>query len=256
MEDSFVSNRIAVLYHDGYSHKEISEKLADEGIFLHSSNVGRRIKRMIANGTIDIEKEEPKFLDELSAELGTDKMFKIGFLDIETTGLWSDFGYILCAVIKHADEDKFEVLRIDDYFSYPDDKKKWMRIDKELLVKLREAYEKFDIIMHFNGRNFDIKFINTRCIKNGVPMLPEMKQLDIYQIAKHKLRLRSKRLDSLKSFLEIDNDEEGHKWEYWQMAGAGMKTGIDFVVDHCKRDVTRLEKVAKAMKYQINFIGK
>ena len=258
MNDSFIASRIAILYNEGLSYKKISDRLSLEGINITGNGIRHRIDKMKQNGTLDFTKKEDEFIDELKSEFGVmdEKMFKVGFLDIETTGLWSDFGYILCAVIKQADEDKFDVFRIDDYFSYPDNRESWLRMDKELLKALREAYEKYDIIMHFNGRNFDIKFINTRCMKNGIPLLPEMKQLDIYQIAKHRLRLRSKRLDSLKSFLEIDQDEEGHRWEYWQMAGAGLKTGIDYVVEHCKRDVTRLEKVAKAMKYQINFIGK
>ena len=87
-------------------------------------------------------------------------------------------------------------------------------------------------------------------------ILPEMKQLDIFQIAKHRLRLRSKRLDALKEFLEIDNEEDGHKWEYWQMAAARIPAGFDFVVAHCKKDVDRLAEVAKRMKYHINYIGR
>ncbi len=253
---------IATKYNEGYSTPEIS-RLYEQcfGESIHPTTILRRIKRMKENGTLDATRDEnEQFLDQLEQEAGG--FFKIGVLDIETTGLWADFGYVLCAVIKNLDStNNYDIFRLDEMPSYRDPEKRksidyWHRVDRELLLKIRDVYEKYDIIIHFNGRNFDIKFLNTRMLKNEIPLLPEMKQLDIYQIAKHRLRLRSKRLDALKEYLEIDNLEEGHRWEYWQMAGAGMKEGFDFVVDHCKRDVDRLAAVAKRLKVYINYIKK
>ena len=188
-------------------------------------------------------------------------MFKIGVLDIETTGLFADFGYVLVAIIRNIDTDEYDVFRLDRCSTYKNQKLRntpefWKHVDNELLEKFRECYETYDIVIHYNGRNFDIKFVNTRLIKAGLSILPEMKQLDIYQVAKHRLRLRSKRLDALKDFLEIDKDDEGHRWEYWQMAAAGVEAGYDYVESHCKRDIDRLAEVAKKMKALINFIRK
>ena len=259
-QDTQEQNRlIALYYNEGYSNREISTKLYDHGLSLGKSAISERIRRMKDQGTLDYIKSDPDFLTELEEESG--QFLKIGILDIETTGLWADFGYVLCAVIKNVDKDEYEVLRLDECKTYQDPELRpkvelWRRVDRELLLQIREAYEKYDIIIHYNGRWFDIKFLNTRMIKNGVPILPEMKQLDIYQIAKHRMRLRSKRLDALKEFLEIDQDKDGHRWEYWQMAAAGVKEGFDFVVDHCKRDVKRLGEVSKRMKTYINYIRK
>ena len=205
------------------------------------------------------ELDDVDILKEIEEESGG--LFKIGVLDIETTGLWADFGYVLCAVIKDMETGHRDILRLDEMPSYKSKKARenpqlWRRIDRELLQKIYKKYEEYDIIVHYNGRNFDIKFLNTRLIKNNLPILPDMKQLDIFQIAKHRLRLRSKRLDALKEFLEIDEEEKGHKWEYWQMAANGVKAGFDFVVAHCERDVERLSQVAKRMKAQINYIRK
>lgn len=260
-----VNEYIAQLYNEDYNYHDIAQKVYDRfSVSLTKDAVKKRILRMRQNGTIDFvgddrDKDANGIVDEIKAEVGG--LFKIGVLDIETTGLWADFGYVLVAVIKDisSEESSYDVFRLDEMKSYKNTKNRstpefWRRVDKEILEQIREAYEKYDIIVHFNGRNFDIKFLNTRLMKNGIELLPEMKQLDIYQIAKHRLRLRSKRLDALKEFLEIDRDQEGHRWEYWQMAANGQKVGFDFVVEHCKRDVDRLAEVAKAMKAQINYI--
>jgi DNA polymerase elongation subunit (family B) len=256
-----INSRIAFLRNDGASYREIADKICDEfGENLTSDAVKKRTYRMRNTGAMDFTNEkEIDILDEIEREAGG--LFKIGVLDIETTGLWADFGYVLVAVIKDLESNKYEVFRLDECKSYHDPQLRcradfWRRVDKELLQQIRNSYEDYDIIVHFNGRNFDIKFLNTRMLKNGIPLLPEMKQLDIYQIAKHRIRLRSKRLDALKDFLEVDKDAEGHKWEYWQMAGAGVKEGFDYVVEHCTRDVDRLAEVARRMKQYINFIRK
>lgn len=261
--DAQINERIAYLYNEQTSLRRMEEILKDE--FGDKRGLGREsirtaIQKLKEKGRLDFIKNGESFLDELDEETGG--IFKIGVLDCETTGLWADFGYTLCIVIKDITGDskkgKYDVWRLDKFvkFKQMTTPEQWRRIDKELLEDFRKKYEEYDILIHFNGRNFDIKFLNTRLMKNQLHILPDMKQLDIYQIAKHRLRLRSKRLDSLKDFLEIDREEEGHRWEFWQMAANGQKAGYDYVVEHCKRDVDRLAEVAKRMKYQINFISK
>ena len=198
-------------------------------------------------------------LEDLDADI---PFQRVGCLDIETTGLWSDFGYVLVAVIQDitsGGKKEFEVFRLDEMESYKNmknlgDPQFWRRIDKELLVKIRDAINKYDMIVHFNGRWFDMKFLNTRLLKNRLELLPTIKQVDIYQVARYKLRLRSRRLDALREFLEIDDEPTQHFWEYWQMAAARVPEGYDYVVEHCKRDVRRLAKVAVRMKSFITYI--
>ena len=255
---------IARQYNEGKDYKEIIEAFNFEfNKPITVEAVRSRIRRMRASGTIDFLRDDRddnnNILNEIEKEAGG--FFKVGVWDIETTGLWADFGYVLVSVIKDLDTNEYVVHRLDQCKSYNNPKTRqnpdfWRRVDKEVLEQIVKAYEQFDIIIHFNGRNFDHKFVNTRLIKNELPVLPEMKQLDIYQIAKHKLRLRSKRLDALREFLEIDKEADGHRWEYWQMAAAGVKEGFDFVVHHCCKDVDRLAEVARRMKAQINYIRK
>ena len=264
-----VNNQIMKLYEDGLTYQQISDKIRPIAGDLNTEAIRMRINRMRnrkekkEDGTYDTRtslSERASILNELGGV--NEGLFKIGVLDCETTGLWADFGYLLCAVIKDLGTGKHDVFRLDETKSYKDkdfrnNPKNWNRIDKELLEQFRKVYETYDIIVHFNGRWFDIQFLDTRLLKCRLPALPDMKQIDILNdIARKKLRLRSKRLDALKEFLEIDDLADGHRWEYWQMAANGMKDGFDYVVEHCKRDVDRLEEVAKRVKSHIKIIGK
>lgn len=252
----------------GLTTTEISKRISDDlGVEITRAAIKGRIDRMKNSGRYDqyVEKDPKEeiapqdFLDEIEREAGG--LFKIGVLDIETTGLWADFGYVLVAIMKDIETNEYQVFRLDETDSYRNAENRkhpefWRRVDRELLRNFRQEYEKYDIIIHFNGSWFDIKFLNTRLIKNNLPVLPPMKQLDIYSIARYKLRLRSKRLDALKEFLEIDEEESGHQWEYWQMAANGIREGFDFVENHCRKDVDRLGQVTRRMKAYINYIRK
>ena len=263
------NTQILKLYNEGRTYEEISNLIEPFAGRISADAIRKRVTRLKNRKDKDEEgnyktkmehEERVAILDELG-EIGGD-LFKIGVFDCETTGLWADFGYLLCAVIKDLHTGKYDILRLDETRTYNDlkfknDPKNWQRIDKELLEEFRKVYETYDIIVTFNGRWFDMQFVNTRLLKNHLPALPDTKHIDIYNdIARRKLKLRSRRLDALKEFLEIDEEEDGHRWEYWQMAANGIKAGFDYVVEHCCRDVDRLEQVAKRVKSHIRIIGK
>lgn len=263
------NTQILKLYNEGKGNTEISRLIEPFAGKISPDTIRKRIDRLTKRKEKDNKgnyktqtshEERIAILDEIGNAGGD--LFKIGCLDCETTGLWADFGYLLCAVIKDLHTGKYDVFRLDETLTYKNpkfrtDPKNWARIDKELLENLRKVYETYDIILTFNGRWFDIQFLNTRLLKNRLPALPDMKHIDILNdIARRKLRLRSKRLDALKEFLEIDDLEDGHAWEYWQMAANGIKAGFDYVVEHCQRDVDRLDQVAKRVKSHIHIVGK
>lgn len=263
------NTQILKLHNEGKTYAEISKLIAPSAGEISAEAIRGRIRRLGGRKDKDEEgnyetkmkhEERVAILDELGGN--ENGLFKIGIFDCETTGLWADFGYLLVAVIKDLETGKYDIFRLDETETYndPDFKnnpKNWARIDRELLENFRKAYEEYDIIVTFNGRWFDMQFINTRLLKNRLPALPDMKHIDILQdIARRKLRLRSHRLDALKEFLEIDEKEDGHRWEYWQMAACGIKAGFDYVTEHCCRDVDRLHEAAKRVKSHIKIIGK
>lgn len=255
----FKGEFIAKKYNAGLSIREISEAWEvenPEGGTLPFTTIRRRIKKMKADGTLDLGDNEDALLDD-ALPVDEKQFLKTGFLDIETTGLTGEFGYCLCAVIKDANSGEYDVFRLDKTDQYNKDRgllTTWRRIDIDLLRQFSEKMQEYKILVHYNGRNFDIKMLNTRLLKNRLPVIPPVMQLDIYQLAKHKMRLRIKSLDSLAEFLDIGDKEKGHNWEYWQMAANGQQAGFDYVVEHCMKDVDRLERVAKRLEVFVNYM--
>lgn len=123
------------------------------------------------------------------------------FLDIETTGLSAKRNRVCligCAFLS-ADDKTWQIAQwFDDTGSS----------EKELLLSFAGFAGKYDNVVHFNGRTFDIPFLEKRAACNGVPLSFEGKNsVDLYRI-----------LTSGKSVLGLPNYKQ-------QTVEAAMGTG-------------------------------
>lgn len=163
---------------------------------------------------------------------------KIGFLDIEASGLKADFAYIISYCIKELGGDILEdVLKPGDIRKY--------NFDKNLIKKLTTDINKFDRILVYWGKNyrFDIPFIRTRAVHWGVdfPGYRALYVQDVYDMVKPYLKLHNNRLGTVCRYLGIP--AKGH-WlnpDVWQKAMAGDKESLDYILVHNREDVISLE---------------
>lgn len=184
----------------------------------------------------------------MSSALGT---WNLGFLDIETTGLGADFGFCLAACIKPATSDKIITLRIDDYKNY----KKNLCDDKQLILDIAKEVENFDIICHYNGDNFDLPFLDTRLAIHGEhKRVSLIHSIDLLPIVKKKMRLNSNRLDTVACALGLSEEKSRLLPQVWQQASHGSKKDLDYIVEHCQKDVLVLEEAFKRLKSFIDTI--
>jgi len=180
-----------------------------------------------------------------------DKELRIGILDIETTGLQADFGYMLAACVKEVKKDDLSgpvhILRIDDKRNSDVTSDKWLIRE---LIKLMNS---FDLIITWNGSRFDIPFINSRALK--FRMKPPLRKFrrDLYFVARANGRLRSNRLAVWDEFLHGKALKTPVTPSIWNKAIRGDKDALDFITDHCVRDVISTEKVYKKL---IPLLGK
>jgi len=176
---------------------------------------------------------------------------KIGILDIESTGLRFDFGYILCVCIKEVNEHnmkgKTHTIRIDD----PRNPDKFS--DKWVIEEVIKLMNKFDLLIGWNSSQFDFKGINSRAIKHKLK--PPIKQYrrDILYVARANFRIRNNRLATWDEFLFGKNSKTAVNPDIWFRAMRNEKKALNFIVDHCVIDVRETEKVYKRF---IPFLGK
>lgn len=176
--------------------------------------------------------------------------WSLGFLDIETTGLGADFGFILGACIKPANSSKIITLRIDDYADY----KKDLCNDRLLVLDIKAALENFDVVAHYNGQMFDFPFIDTRLAIWGEKRATLMHDIDLLPIVKRKLRLNSNKLDTVATALGLKHEKTKLEPMVWQKASHGSRPDLNYIMHHCEKDVLVLEEAFIRLKGFIDTI--
>lgn len=155
-------------------------------------------------------------------------------VDIETTNLGADFGFMLCAVVKPLRMSP-KIFRWDDYNVNILDE------DKLLVRAVVKELDRYQFIITYNGIKFDQRFINTRCLYHKIPLMDEKLHIDLLPLARRCLRMRSKRLEAVINFLEIKEKKTPLDPRKWRLAMLGHKKSMDEVVKHCIQDTKSLE---------------
>jgi len=193
-------------------------------------------------------KEAEDEIKSMSSALGA---WNLGFLDIETTGLGADFGFVLGACIKPANSDKIITYRIDDYKGY----RKNLCDDKQLVLDIAKGVEEFDAICHYNGEMFDLPFLDTRLAIHGVhKRVSLIHSIDLLPIVKKKMRLNSNKLETVACALGLSEEKTRLLPQVWQQASHGSKKDLDYIIEHCEKDVLVLEEAFKRLKGFIDTI--
>jgi hypothetical protein len=100
-----------------------------------------------------------------------------------------------------------------------------------------------DGIVTHNGKRFDVKVLNTRLAKWGLPSLPKMPHADTCVIARRALSLYSNRLNDVSQFFNLSGKLENGGWQLWVDVHRGCPKAKKLMVDYCKQDVVALEEV-------------
>lgn len=170
--------------------------------------------------------------------------FRIGYWDIEATGLMAPFDLMLSYCIKERDKNKYHVGRVkkEDLLT------KGVR-DRNLIQQCIDDLNKFDIIVTYYGDRFDWPFTRSRAMKHGLtfPGYNSIKSIDLYWTARSKLKLHSNRLAVVNEFLGIEGKTRVAP-AYWEDAVYGEKEALDYIVDHNIKDCSTLEKAHKRLE--------
>jgi len=170
---------------------------------------------------------------------------RVGFIDIEATNLNADFGYILSYCIKEEDGPILErCITPEEILTYT--------FDKRLIEQFVEDSQKFDrFIGHYiKDRRFDIPYLRTRALANGVDFPPYGNNFvtDTFDYSKGKLKLHRNRLECMADLLGVPSKQHRLKPSIWMRAQAGDKASLDYILTHNREDVITTEKVWKRVK--------
>lgn len=164
--------------------------------------------------------------------------------DIEASNLAANFGYMFCIGYKWAGEKKVHLLSIRDYKTF----KRNSTSDKELVRDFAKVLETADVQVAHYGRRFDLPFIRTRLMMQGLPPIKDIPLIDTWRVARDMFRFNSNRLDTISRAI-YEPAEKNREFktpldsQHWVRAAAGHVPSIKYIEEHCIADVKVLEKV-------------
>ncbi len=174
---------------------------------------------------------------------------RVGFIDIESSSLKADFGMVICVSILDINEEKPWNRCITKEEVFTD------KLDKQLLKDVIKEMRTYDRLIGYyasNGR-FDVPFLRSRSIYHSLdfPGYGEIVMEDVYPYVRYKLALSRNRLETACRFIVGESDKTNWFGKHWVKAIQGNQESLDYIVDHCNKDVTDLRKLYNKL-YKFN----
>lgn len=163
---------------------------------------------------------------------------RIGFFDIEASNLDADWGIMLCYCIKEAGTDKIYERAITK-------RELHTCLDKNVVRQCIEDIKRFDRIVGFYSRKYDVPFVRTRAVVHNLPFFNFGEQIheDLYFNVKYKFKLSRNRMENACRVLLGKTEKTHIDPAKWLAALRGDEKSIRWILDHCRRDVRDLEKL-------------
>jgi uncharacterized protein YprB with RNaseH-like and TPR domain len=167
-------------------------------------------------------------------------MAKILFFDLETFGFNfnADAGFIMVASYKWQGEKKVRTITRKNPHKWT----KNAQDDKEICRQFAKVIEDADMVVGWNSKSFDWRFLQTRMLKHGLGYLPPVPHEDGLKTARHALKM-GRSLENIGKFFALDTQKEKMDLaKVWMPAGAGDPTALKQVIKRCESDVKLLEE--------------
>lgn len=170
---------------------------------------------------------------------------KILLWDIETDGINAD--RILCIGYKWHGQRKVQLLRADDY------PREGLWDDKGLIKAFVAVFKSADYHVTWYGARFDLPVVYARMIANGLKPLPAIPHVDLWKTAFYNFKTGGgNRLAKWQDFLGIPMEKTAVKPSVWIKARYGHAPSLNYIYDHCRKDVDVLEKVFIHLRPWVN----
>jgi uncharacterized protein YprB with RNaseH-like and TPR domain len=122
-----------------------------------------------------------------------------------------------------------------------------------LVIDIKREIENADILVSYNGKKFDIPFVNSRLAFWRVDVIRSPKHIDLFPIIRRHYRLSDYKLQTASYFWQTENQKtivDGMNW----VKALISKKSMDYIVQHCEQDVKVLKEVFEKVKASIKYI--
>jgi uncharacterized protein YprB with RNaseH-like and TPR domain len=170
----------------------------------------------------------------------------IAFFDIETT--FSNWRRMLCGSIA----DGLGNVTTLSHDTHPG--KTWQ--DDSVLVKAYcEELDKYDVIVGWNSKLFDVPVLNSRMLYHGFkPYDPKMHLDLMYKATGSSIAIGRKSLDNVSKYFGVENKKTPLDPRIWDDADHGDKEKYAKIIEHCEADVLVLRDVYAKLKPMVRIL--
>ena len=202
---------------------------------------------------------KPYALMSMKEKYKSNGITKIGYLDIETSGLTANFDIMISYAIlvrntqTEQTETRYGVINKKDV-EFAMKKRDADLIDKRILELLLDDMSDIDcLIGHwFIGKHrHDIPFVRTRCAINKVSGFPHHRMVrygDTQKWGSLIHRLSSNGLAVIADAYGVSTKKTPVKSKDWKLACLGDKKALEYILDHNIKDVKMTAKIHKHME--------
>lgn len=114
--------------------------------------------------------------------------------------------------------------------------------DFRIVESLYKIISQADIIVAYNGKNFDIPYMNQRFLVYGFNPYTPVQVIDPYETAKTVFRFSSNKMDHIATELGLQNKIKTD-FDLWKGCMIGNETSLSQMLKYNKQDVVVLEEI-------------
>ena len=105
-----------------------------------------------------------------------------------------------------------------------------------------------DIVVHYNGKKFDIPVLNREFLKHRLGPPSPYKQIDLFRVVKGNFRFESNKLKAILKELSLENKLETEGFKLWTDCMDGKPKAWKKLGAYNRRDVTVLEPLYERLR--------
>lgn len=114
---------------------------------------------------------------------------------------------------------------------------------KQMLKRMHKLLDEADVVVHFNGKRFDIPTLNREFLMAGMPPPAPFKQIDILNVVRDKFRFMSNKLSYISKELKIGEKTKHSGIQLWIDCLAGKDEAWETMKEYNQQDVMLLERL-------------
>lgn len=115
-----------------------------------------------------------------------------------------------------------------------------------MLRAIRDLLEEADVVVHYNGKRFDMPMLNTEFAKHGIGVLKNPPiQIDLMQVVKRNFKLPSYSLDYVSRTFKLGKKIPNEGLELWKQCMAGDAKAWAKMERYNRHDVVLLPRLYK-----------